>query len=186
MTMADDGNLRKFYVSWVDRRKDPWPRWVERTEGQLNKKGKAVAFRLADDLKWPGAPEQPQSAQPWCYLGPTLTALFHPQSPYHNFANLQRVYLLYEPELSERSPHEKLRKVVEQICAARNLGDIRKRVHWVPIAGITDHADHKQVIQALEDWIHGDADPFNLRRKSGKNPPSIISALARRPSTPAG
>jgi hypothetical protein len=181
-SMADDPNLRKFYVSWVDRRKDPWPRWLERVDGP-NRKGKVIAVRPAEDGKWPGVAENVEPGHPWQYLGPTLTALFHPRSPYHNFTNLHRVYLLYEPELSERSPHDKLATVMQRLCAARNLGELAKRVVWVPIAGIADHTDHKQIVQRLEEWIHGDQDPFNLRRKSGKNPPSITINLT--PGTPA-
>ena len=174
-----DANLRKFFLSWVDRRKDPWPLWMEQPDGLAGRKAKAVACRPADDPHWPGVPELLDCPQPWQHLGPTLTALFHPQSPYHNFNNLQRVYLLYEPELLDRSPHEKLRAALEQICAARKLGDLAKRVHWVPITGITEHTEHKQIIGQLEAWIHGPDDPLNLRRKT---PPSIVINLG--PATP--
>jgi hypothetical protein len=172
-----EANFRKFYLSWVDRRKDPWPRWLE-LESQTTRKGLKISTRPMDDPQWPGVPEVICSA-PWQYLGPTLTALFHPQSPYYNFNNLQRVYLLYEPELGQHSPHDKLQEAVERICAARKIADLAKRVHWVPIAGITEHTDHKQIIQQLEAWVHGPEDPLNLRRKA---PSSIVINLS--PATP--
>ncbi len=174
-----DANVRKFYLSWIDRRKGPWPRWLEPKETQRTRKGTTVVFRPPDDAQWPGLPEVVDGPQTWQHLGPTLTALFHPQSPYNNFNNLQRVYLLYEPDLAEHSPHEKLRKVMEEIFAVRKIGDLAKRVQWVPIGGITEHTDHKQIIQQLETWIHGVDDPLNLRRKS---PPSITINLS--PGTP--
>src|SRR5262249_50769294 len=167
--MADNPRARRFYVSWVDRRKDPWPKWAECPAGQPNKKGKLTALRLPDDADWPCVLEVLGGSQPWLHLGPTLTALFHPRSPYHNFTGLDRVYLLYEPELSERSPHEKLRKLMEKIAGARGLRNYPDIVRWVPIPGVTDHTDHKQVVQRLEDWVCSDDDPFNLRRKPGKN-----------------
>src|SRR5262249_49800458 len=171
--MADDPRARRFYVSWVDRRKDPWPKWAQCAPGQPNRKGKLTAPRPDDDPQWPGVLEVLSDSQPWLHLGPTLTAFFHPRSPFCNFAGLDRAYLLYEPELSERSPHEKLRKVVEKVALARGVRDYANVVRWVPIAGVTDHTDHKQVVQKLEDWVNSDDDPFNLRRKPGKNPPHI-------------
>jgi hypothetical protein len=181
--MADDPKARKFYVSWVDRRKDPWPKWADRTDGQPSKKGKALRLCPAEDPEWPGVPRLVDEQQPWLHLGPTLTALFHPNSPYCNLRHLDRVYLVYEPELGKRSPHEKLRDVLERLCRARQIPDFQKRLRLAPIAGIADHTDHKQVLQRLEDWICGDEDPFNLRRKAGKNSPHIVINLG--PGTPA-
>jgi hypothetical protein len=180
--MADDPRARRFYISWVDRRKDPWPKWAECAAGQPNKKGKLTGLRPPDDADWPSVLEVLGGSQPWLHLGPTLTALFHPCSPYHNFSGLDRIYLLYEPELSERSPHEKLRKLMEKIAAARGLQNYADIVRWVPIAGVTDHTDHKQVVQKLEDWVCSDDDPFNLRRKPGKSPPHLVINLG--PATP--
>jgi len=176
--MADDASARRFYVSWVDRRKDPWPKWAERAEGLpdgRSRKGRSIAHRAADDPEWPGVPEILDGSGPRPYLGPILTTLFHPRSPC-NLKGVQHVYLLYEKDLAERSPHEKLHPVVEQIGTARGLADWHERVHLVPIAGITDHADHKQILDAVKDWIDG-ADPFNFRRKPGREKPHIVINL---------
>jgi hypothetical protein len=176
--MAEDAGARRFYVSWVDRRKDPWPKWAERAEGLPDgrtRKGRSVVHRAADDPEWPGVPEILDGSPPRPYLGPILTTLFHPRSPC-NLKGVQHVYLLYEKDLAERSPHEKLHHVVEQIGTARGLADWPGRVHLVPIAGITDHTDHKQILDAVRGWIDG-ADPFNFRRKPGREKPQIVINL---------
>src|SRR4051812_3790564 len=99
--MADDPKARRFYVSWVDRRKDPWPKWADTADGQPSKKGTALLVGQADDPEWPAVPKLADSSRPWFHLGPTLTALFHPRSPCCNLRGLDRVYLLYEPELGK-------------------------------------------------------------------------------------
>lgn len=193
-----------FYVSWVDKRTDPWPQWEKFVNGQplpaplsllpadhplwpgVPLVSQAPAYQVADTrmgvFTWPGIPFEHQGENCRLYLGPTLSALFHPPSRYGNLKNLDRVYLLYQPELKD-SPHPLLEKVIHAIGAARGLPDLKQRLQFVPIAGITDPTNHKQIIDAIESWVRK-KDPFEYGARNAARTTTRI-AINLSPGTPA-
>jgi transcriptional regulator with AAA-type ATPase domain len=175
---------RKYYVSWVDKRTDPWPQWERIQAGkEASLAGGDLSFLPADHPEWPGVPFVTGTATakvadarmglfawpgiPWSdggqagrlYVGPTLSALLNPASQYCNLRNLERAYLLYQPEAHD-SPHAMLQGVLEKVGRARNSAELRDRVQLTAIPGITDPTDHAMIIGAIERWVKR-ADPFN-------------------------
>jgi hypothetical protein len=189
---------RCFYVSWVDLRTDPWPQW-ERLQPSddttvVDIGGKRVRFLPGDHPEWPGVPVLDQAeaavmAHPsmgsiiWpgiptridgkpcrLYVGPTLSALFHPGSDFCNLNKLEAAYLLYQPERND-SPQERLRQAALKICKARGLKNFseffkREQIQFVKIAGITDPTDHGAIINAIEKQWLNHADPFGLKKRN--------------------
>jgi hypothetical protein len=114
------------------------------------------------------------------YVGPTLSALFHPASRFRDLRGLERVYLLFQPDLPG-GPQELLQKVLRDLCQARGLP--ADRVKFVPLPGITDPTNHETIIQGVEGWLRRD-DPFNFgARNSAKNTTRITINLSA--GTPA-
>jgi hypothetical protein len=198
---------RAYYVSWVDKRTDPWPQWERLQPGkEAAFVEPRVSFLSAEHAEWPGIPllEAPDSHQvadarmgiftwpgiPWSdgaragrlYTGPTLAALFHPASRFCNLKGLDRAYLLYQPELTDGS-HDRLRDVLEKVGRARKVSDLAGRLQFVPIAGITDPTDHAKIIHAIEQWVRR-SDPFNYGgRGASKTTTRITINLS--PGTPS-
>lgn len=193
---------RCFYVSWVDRRTDPWPQWeqIPRGAGATIQDGQSIDSLPADHAEWPGIPliepaskavDDPRMGRlVWpgipllldgrtcrLYTGPTLSALFHPGSPFHNLEGLDAVHLLYQPE-REDSPHEVLREVLVRICQARRIKNTDKRIRFVPIEWIIDPTDHGAIIRGIEKWLTHN-DPFDLgRRHAAKQPARVVVNLS--------
>jgi hypothetical protein len=193
---------RVYYLSWIDKRTDPWPQWEEIRPGTTAASlSPNLSFVPADDPEWPevpfaGGPSKVSDARmgqyawpgiPWkdngrLYVGPTLSALFHPASRFFALRGLERAYLLYQQD-SSGSSHEVFGNVLEKICRARKARELLDRIKLVPIAGITDPTDHRQVIEAIKQWV-GRSDPFNYGvRGAGKVTTRIIINLS--PGTPS-
>jgi hypothetical protein len=209
-TSANEDGMpnRCFYVSWIDLRTDPWPQWERIHPGAAVElqDGQRIGSLPADHPEWPGVPLIEQAAAPtvadprlgrfvWpgipllidgrpcrLYTGPTLSALFHPGSPFSNLEALDTVHLLYQPE-REGSSHELLREVLLRICTARHIKNADRRLNFVPIKGIPDPTDHAAIIRGIEQWVEH-SDPFDLgRRHAAKNPSRVVINLS--PGTPS-
>jgi hypothetical protein len=202
--MAD----KNFYVSWVDKRTDPWPQWekLQETRAGALLNGKPIQFLPADHQEWPGIPflitsepptvsDSKMGQYPWpgisypaggegcrLYVGPTLSALFQRGSRFHNLEALEGVYLLYQPDL-EGSPHELLKKVLLGVGTARRVKDLDKRVRLVPLAGIADPTDHEAIFKRVEKWLK-EEDPFDLGRRHASRQATRVT-INLSPGTPA-
>jgi transcriptional regulator with AAA-type ATPase domain len=176
LAMSDQKKREKaFYISWIAVNNDPWalsdivnpdgPQPTFRERGTAPGDQKPVVFRSRDDSEWPCVPEVIRGESRHLLTGPTLSALFHPNSPLHNLQGLDHVYLLYQPGVP-KSPHEHLREVMHRIAQARKL-DGFDRVQLVPIKGLEeDPTDHDLILRALAGWLDGCQDP--LHRKNGR------------------
>jgi len=198
---------KHYYVSWVDKRTDPWPQWENLQPGKSGAiAGGQLQFLPAEHGEWPGIPYLPSvqtltvadarmgmfvlpgipfevDGKPArLYTGPTLSALFHPASRFFNLKGLDRVYILFQPELKD-SPHETFKGVLTRLGQARSIPDFVSRVKFVPIPGITDPTDHELIIKSIEKWLKKD-DPFNFgARHAGKTTTRITINLS--PGTPS-
>jgi hypothetical protein len=198
---------KRYYVSWVDKRTDPWPQWekFQDATGTVSLAGKSVELLPAEHARWPGVPFVQEETAPltladgrmgqfvWpglpfedngrqgrLYLGPTLSALFHPGSRFCDLQSLDRVYLLFQPQLAD-SPHALLHQVLKRICQARRIQ--AEKLQLVPVPGITDPTHYEQIINALQKWLRGD-DPFSFgARHAAKT--SIRVTVNLSPGTPA-
>ncbi len=182
---------RVFYLSWVDKRTDPWPNWERCQAGQAPPlDGQAVEFLPRTDPLWPGMPfvadarpltvaDGRMGRYTWpglplpdgagrLYVGPTLSALFHPRSP-HGLAGLDRAFLLYQPDTTGSS-YELLQRTLHAVAGARGLGDVRQRVQFCPIPGITDPTDYDAIYKAIRRWL--DDDPFGFGSRRGNRTPT--------------
>jgi hypothetical protein len=194
---------RCFYLSWVDLRTDPWPQWEKLQPGCGEKEleGRRLRFDHAD---WPGIPcvdgDEPiaishpklgrlvlpgisvekDGKKCRLYTGPTLSALFHPDSRCANFKDIDCVYLLYQPERTD-SPHEKLEAIIKALCKVHKVSLFDDRLKLVPIEHLSDPTQHEAIVPAIKSWL-GHDDPFRLRRKN-KVPTRVIVNLS--PGTPA-
>lgn len=158
--------VRTYYVSWVSVKTDPWPNWERTLAGEqiTTPEGPPIPLRPEDDKEWPGVPERVSGGHRVIYSGPTLAALFHPQSDHFNLRNLHRVYLLHQKPLGKKSPHEYLRATIDRIIVARNASGSEiasDKIEYVPIDGINDPTDHEQITEILRKWIEDD-DPFDF------------------------
>lgn len=182
---------RSFYISWIAFNNDPWspsdivnpdgPQPTFRQRGPAPGDPKPVVFRPPDDPEWPGVPEVVVGGSRHLLTGPTLPAFFHPNSEYHNLQGLDHVYLLFQ-DGAPKSPHERLRKVMQDIVQARKL-DGFDRVEFVPIKGLDDDpTNHQRILQALETWLTGSRDPL-LRRDGRIKQRRIVINLS--PGTPS-
>jgi hypothetical protein len=168
---------RRYYVSWIDPRTDPWPLWhryTERAEKWEPLSGLAVSF-LQDGL-WAGMPllhDVPQPAagraydQPGVglehegrhcrvYVGTTITALFHPASQFADLTSLARIYLLH---LSQDRSAARLEAAARGLHRARHGSDLGDKLCLTQIEGVADPNNHDQVLAALKKWL-ADANPF--------------------------
>lgn len=181
--------MKRYYISWVDLSTDPWPQW-QRTLRQesFELEGRPVAYLPANHPQWPGMPYvlgvmptvttdarmgqyrwpgiggfQYEAQPARLHAGATVTAFFHSKSPFNDLKSVSQVYLLYSKAHEADSPHQLLLKVLDDIyrmrVGGRGLGD---RVRLVPIEGIENPTDHKQITEGVERWIDGTDDP--LRR----------------------
>jgi hypothetical protein len=114
---------------------------------------------------WPGLPLPDGSGR--LYVGPTLSALFHPRTP-RGLAGLERAFLLYQPD-AQGSPHLLLQETLQRIGQSRGLTDVRQRVQFCPIPGITDPTDYDAIYKAVRRWL--DDDPFGFGSRRGSKAP---------------
>ena len=198
---------KTYYISWVDQRTDPWPQWESlHAAAQAKLGGQPVRFLSTDHAQWPGLPlvegiEVPKVSDgrmgqyPWpgisltvegrpsrLYTGPTITALFHPESRFLNLAGLDGVFLLH---LADRpgGPDQLLHNVLMDLCRARAVPDPAKRLRLVPLQGISDPTDHAGILRSIESWLKRD-DPFGFGgRRLGKTVIRIVVNLS--PGSPA-
>jgi Sigma-54 interaction domain len=192
-----------FYVSWVDLRTDPWPLWEKyhADSGEKELEGRPLHF---DHPDWPGMPcvegDEPiavshpklgrlvlpgisvehRGRKNRLYTGPTLSALFHPGSRYTNLRDLDKVFLLFQPERPD-SPHKKLKAVIEDLCACpvRKIDPPGERLKFVSLKGITDPTGHEEIVRAIKAWLAHDK-PF---RWPGQAATRVVVNLS--PGTPA-
>jgi hypothetical protein len=160
------GSIRQIYLSWIGTGNDLWP-----MQQIISSKGSArtrndltVSLPDEEDPEWPGVPQASDGTNSAPYTGPTLSTLFHPNSPYHNLKDIDQAYLLHRYEESERIANDKIAETIKAICEARGVSfdDI---VRLVPIAGISDPTDHEEIISAIEKWIRDTEDPLGVRRE---------------------
>jgi hypothetical protein len=186
---------RVFYLSWVDKRTDPWPNWEKCQPGAAPLlEGQAVQFLPETHSLWPGMPFVPD-ARPLIvadgrmgrysfpglplpdgtgrlYVGPTLSALFHPRTP-RPLGCVERAFLLFQPD-SPGSPHEVLQRTLLAIAKARGITDARQRVQFTPIPGIADPTDYDGIYKAIRRWLDGDPFGFGGRRANRTPTPTRI------------
>lgn len=181
---------RVFYLSWLDKRTDPWPNWEKCQPGHAAQlEGQAVEFLPPSHPQWPGMPfvakaeplvvnDKSMGRYTWpglplpdgagrLYVGPTLSALFHPRSP-RGLAGLEKAFLLYQPD-APGSPHEVAQKTLHAVAQARGVADARKRVEFCPIAGVGDPTDYDAIYKAIRRWL--DDDPFGFGSRKGNRTP---------------
>jgi hypothetical protein len=166
---------RLYYVSWVDKRTDPWPQWervaeAARTGTSFRLDDRPVRLLPADHPLWPGVPllegagpqrvlDKRQGQFDWpgldfsdqggtgrLYLGPTLSALFHPKSPYPDLKELTRVWLLY-PAGAGDSPHPYLERVCQAVARARAGPRAAQKVRTAAVEGIDDPTEHAAIMR---------------------------------------
>jgi hypothetical protein len=205
MSKASDERL--YYLSWVDKRTDPFPqheRIPNDARADIVLEGRHVEVLPRGHPEWPGVPfvkgdetavaDGRMGVYPWpglryehnsrpgrVYLGPTLSALLHPASPYNDLNKLQGVFLLYTAHAPD-SPHERLENLLRQLYRARGPAKLLERVHIVAVEGVTNPTDHAAIVQGIEDWIRRD-DPFCFRKREGRKPTRLVINLS--PGTPA-
>lgn len=189
---------RVFYLSWVDRRTDPWPNWEKCIPGApAQLEGQAVEFLPETHPQWPGMPFV-AGAKPLVvtdgrmgrysfpglplpdgsgrlFVGPTLSALFHPKTP-RPLASIERAFFLYQPD-SVGSSHEALQRTLLTVAQARGVRDARQRVQFCPIPGIADPTDYDTIYKAIRRWLGDDPFGFGGRRPS-KTPTRIVVNLS--------
>jgi Sigma-54 interaction domain len=166
-----------YYLSWVDKRTDPFPLWETLSAaGDRIQLGDTVVPVLPDDHpEWPGIPFRPGDQElvvrdprmgtyrwpglPYrdgrLFLGPTLSALFHPASEYAGLKGVKQVYLLHQPDRPD-SPHELLAKRCARLARLRNPGakvNPAGRVRLAPIYNVTDPTDHAAVMAGVQGWL---------------------------------
>ena len=138
-----DQRVRRFYVSWVDPSRDPWPTENFGDAAAEIWAGDGLQDRPEADKLWPGVP----AIGGRLCIGPTLLALFHTNSPYANLTDKDHVYLLHG-ENDSQVPQ--LKEALERIATAR--GAKTPEFKLVPLAGITEMTDQSQIGKALENW----------------------------------
>lgn len=173
---------RNFYVSWLAEFNDPWPGWKSTT----NRDGSPIERRPEDDPEWPGIPEQTVGETKVAAPGPTLSALFHPNSRFRDLEGLDRVYLLYQP--TRDSSQNLFAETISRIICARNVSGAKideRKITFVPIEGVSNPTDHEKIIECIEKWVCSKEDPFNRRKppKAKDEPARITINLS--PGTPA-
>jgi hypothetical protein len=198
---------RTFYVSWVDKQTDPWPLWerLKDRHGPVQLDGRELRFLPADhaqwpsvpyvegadvptvsdgrmgQYRWPGIPFRLDSRQCRLLVGPTVSALFHPESRFHDLKDVECAYFLHQPD-SSGSPHAELVEACLRICEARGIRDGSKRLKLIPIAGIPDPTDHAAIIRGIEHWLN-QRNSFGAGDRPGKGTTRIVVNLS--PGTPA-
>jgi hypothetical protein len=199
---------RVLYVSWIDRRTDPWPNWefLQPGQGSPSLEGQPVEFLPPDHPEWPGMPfvrgvhplrlsDGRMGRFSWpgipladgsgrLYVGPTLSALFH-RGSHRPLAQLERIFLLYQSD-REGGPQQcqVLRNTLQAIGQARHIHHLAQRIVFQPISGLEDPTDYPAIIQALNNWL--DDDPFGLgSRRSSRQPASLRIVVNISPGTAA-
>lgn len=158
-----------FYVSWIARGDDPWPLWRDVVDRDVTVRDEEFVFTGADDDQWPLiAHKIERDGFQHLHLGPTLSALFHPNSPYCNFRDLDVIYLLTRKhESNSGEKPEVLLGVMERICRARAL-DFSK-VRLVEMENIERPVNHTEIMDELRKWQEDK--PFNPKpSRKMKNP----------------
>src|SRR5262249_23192381 len=140
----DTTRERLFYLSWVDKRTDPFPQHESipvQAGASADIGGRHVSILPAAHKEWPGVPFLEQAEVPvadgrmgvftWpglpfehegrpgrLYLGPTLSALLHPASRFKELASLDGIFLLYPAKSTDGAP-QRLEQLCRQAYAAR-------------------------------------------------------------------
>src|ERR1051326_3982567 len=186
---------RRYYVSWADKRTDPFPQHelIPGSGEEITLRGSRIRLLPADHPEWPGLPlveggdqliaDSRMGQYRWpglnyprekptgrLYLGPTLSALFHPQSS-TQLGEMDRVYLLHPA--SERP--DRLEKLAKALARARSRSrdKLEDRITLVPIEGIDDPTNHEAILKGIEEWAR--SDPFDFGRKAGARVPARIT-----------
>jgi hypothetical protein len=196
-----------YYLGWLDKRTDPFPQHEsipENATGRISLGGRSARLLAPDHpdwpgipfleeegetvhdsrmgiYRWPGLPYLDEDRKGLLYLGPTISALFHPASRFCDLKDLEGVFLLY-PGGSDVSV-ERMEHLCQQLCQARarrkrapGRATAGNRIHFVPIAGLSDPTDHTAIMHGIEDWLR--TAPFGTNGRSSRREVRIVVNLS--------
>lgn len=187
-----------YYLSWVDKRTDPFPLWdTVPPGGDCVRLGDTVVPLLPPDHpEWPGVPfrdgdqdlevrDPRMGTYRWpglpyqggrLFLGPTLGALFHPHSEYTGLRGVKQAYLLYQPDRTD-SPHDRLRDLCVRLAALRKPAPKRSpaaAVRLAPIPGLADPTSHAAIMKCVQRWLET-ANPFGEPGKGDREAKVVVN-----------